>query len=326
VTIDSNNAPSNDAPSNGNPTGDLFGVARLDWLAPGGLFRLAGKVALVTGAAGGIGRWFAAGLAAAGARVMLTDRAAAELETVADALAKQGWPVAVLAVDLQDDDSAERIVRGAVERFGRLDIVLDNAGINQRLPMVDVPKEVLEHHWKIDYIRCYELAQAAARVMIERGEGGSIIHTSSLNNAFGLEDVSLVGPAKAALSQLTKGMAIELARFGIRTNAIAPGFMATPMNSTHWTHETRAPWILDRTPLCRPGHPSELVGACLLLASEAGSFITGQTLYVDGGFTAGSRWNVPPGTGPEVYRDRGGYCSPPISHETARERPTDPEA
>lgn len=96
----------------------------------------------------------------------------------------------------------------------------------------------------------------------------------------------------------------------IHTNALAPGFLATPMNATHWGDGTRAPWIFGRTPMCRPGHPAELVGACLLLASDAGSFITGQTIYIDGGFTAGSRWNVPLDDGLRAYREQGGYCRP----------------
>jgi gluconate 5-dehydrogenase len=105
-------------------------------------------------------------------------------------------------------------------------------------------------------------------------------------------------------------MAIELAHHGIRTNAIAPGFMATPINATHWDDETRAPWIMGRTPMCRPGHPAELVGACLLLVSDAGSFITGQTIFVDGGFTSGCRWNVAPFAGLDAFRQHGGYCRP----------------
>ena len=103
-------------------------------------------------------------------------------------------------------------------------------------------------------------------------------------------------------------MTVEFAHLGNRTNAIAPGFMDTPMNAGHWTHETRAQWIMDRSPMCRPGHPAELVGACLLLASDAGSFISGQTIYVDGGFLAGSRWNVPPGAGLRSYREKLRQC------------------
>jgi hypothetical protein len=91
--------------------------------------------------------------------------------------------------------------------------------------------------------------------------------------------------------------------------------MATPMNATHWNDETRAPWIMGRTPMCRPGHPAELVGVCLLLASNAGSFITGQTIFVDGGFTAGSRWNVSPTYGLEAFLEHGGFCAPPWGRE-----------
>jgi NAD(P)-dependent dehydrogenase (short-subunit alcohol dehydrogenase family) len=282
-------------------------------LAPARLFVLDGKVAIVTGAAGGIGRWLAAGLAAAGARVSRTDRDEAGLNDVTRTLADLSRDVAGGVVDLEAADAAERIVAAAVERFGRVDILINNAGVNRRLPMLDVSSSLLRHIWEIDFIRCYELSQAAARVMAAQGDGGAIVHISSLNAAVGLEDVSLLGPTKAALSQLAKGMAIELAPHGIRTNAIAPGFMATPMNATHWDDPTRAPWIMGRTPLRRPGHPAELVGACLLLVSDAGSFITGQTIFVDGGFTAGSAWNVPPNAGLETFRQHGGYCRPRLA-------------
>jgi NAD(P)-dependent dehydrogenase (short-subunit alcohol dehydrogenase family) len=275
----------------------------LDRLTPGRLFSLENRVAVITGAAGGIGRWLSAAFGLAGAKVLATDLELDPTARMCAALVARGIEAHALAADLADEDAAERIVQATLDRFGRLDILVNNAGINKRIPIVEVDRNTLEHHWKVDYIRCYELSQAAARVMIQQG-GGCIIHISSLNNHVGLEDVSLVGPAKAALSQLAKVQSIEWARFGIRTNALAPGFMATPMNATHWAHPTRAPWIMDRTPMCRPGHPAELCGTALLLASDAGSFMTGQTIYVDGGFCAGSRWNVPPGTGLEAYREK----------------------
>jgi NAD(P)-dependent dehydrogenase (short-subunit alcohol dehydrogenase family) len=282
---------------------DTFEAELLERLRPDSLFSLEGRVAVITGAAGGIGSWLSAGFAGAGAAVMLTDLDIVRTRAVADAIASRGMKTAALAVDLRDDDAADRIVQGTTDRFGRLDIVVNNAAINQRVPILDVSAELLDEILRIDYVRCYQLAQSAARVMIPRG-GGCILNISSLNNHVGLEDVSLNGPTKAALSQLTKVQAIEWARYHIRSNALAPGFMATPMNAAHWTHETRAPWIMGRTPLCRPGHPSELIGAALLLVSDAGSFITGQTLYVDGGFMAGSRWNVAPLAGYEAYLDQ----------------------
>jgi NAD(P)-dependent dehydrogenase (short-subunit alcohol dehydrogenase family) len=273
----------------------------LDRLAPDRLFSLHDRVAVVTGAAGGVGRWLSAGFGLAGARVLLTDIDADGLRVLQADLHAVDVEVAAFTADLDDPESPERIVAAALERFGRLDVLVNNAGINQRVPMLDVDAELLERIWRVDYIRCYQLAQAAAQVMIEAG-GGSIIHIGSINNLIGLEDVSMLGPSKAALSQLAKAMTVELAHLGIRTNVLAPGFLDTPMNATHWDDPTRGPWIMDRTPMNRPGHPAELVGAALLMASPAGSFLSGQTIYVDGGITAGSRWNVAAGTGLEAFR------------------------
>lgn len=275
------------------------------WLArlsPDRLFSMDGRVAVVTGAAGGVGRWLSAGLGLAGARLLLTDRDVDGLTELAGELERQGIETASFVADLDDRESPARIVDAAIERFGRLDSLVNNAGVNQRVAMLDVEAELLDEIWRVDYIRPYQLAQAAARVMADRG-GGSIIHIGSINTAIGLEDVSMLGPTKAALSQLAKAMTVELAHLGIRTNVLAPGFLDTPMNATHWDDPTRGPWIMDRTPMNRPGHPAELVGTALLLASPAGSFLTGQTIYVDGGITAGSRWNTPSGNGSERYQE-----------------------
>jgi gluconate 5-dehydrogenase len=286
----------------GEATTSLLDSDWLDRLAPEQLFSLRGRVALITGAAGGIGRWLCAGFGAAGAAILASDIDEGGLESLAHELRARDVTIQTLVVDLARDDAPELVTRETVTRLGRLDVLVNNAGINRRLPMLEVDVELLRHIWEVDFIRCYQLSQAAARIMVGQG-GGSIIHIGSLNNHVGLEDVSMLGPTKAALSQLAKGMTIEFGRFGIRTNTLAPGFMDTPMNASHWTHETRAPWIFDRVPMSRPGHPAELVGTALLMASPAGSFLSGQTIYVDGGFTAGSRWNVPPGTGVAAYQE-----------------------
>jgi NAD(P)-dependent dehydrogenase (short-subunit alcohol dehydrogenase family) len=283
------------------PEANLLDPAWLARLAPDRLFSLRGRIAVVTGAAGGIGSWLSAGFGLAGARLLVTDREDEGLVSIASDLKALGVEAAAFPCDLDAEDAAQRVVGAAVDRFGGLDVLVNNAGINRRVPMLEVDADLLARIWRVDYTRCYELSQAAARVMQARG-GGSIIHIGSVNNVFGLEDVSMLGPTKAALSQLAKGMTVELARFGIRTNVLAPGFMDTPMNATHWEHPTRAPWIFDRTPMSRPGHAAELVGAALLLASPAGSYISGQTIYVDGGVTSGSRWNVAPGTGLIEYQ------------------------
>jgi NAD(P)-dependent dehydrogenase (short-subunit alcohol dehydrogenase family) len=261
-------------------------------LRPADLFSLDGKVAVVTGAAGGIGRWLAAGLGAAGARVLLTDYAAEPLAEVERLLAGAGVEATSLVVDLLEEDAPERIVAGTVDRLGRLDVLVNCAAVNRRMPILEMDRETYDLIMRVDLRVPYFLSQAAAPV-IRDGGGGSIVNISSLNAAYGLEQISVYGPAKAGLSQLTRVMALEWAPYGIRANAIAPGFMDTPLAAPVWADADRRRWILNRVPLKRPGLPSELVGTCLLLASDAGSFLTGQTLFVDGGALAGGRWFTP---------------------------------
>jgi NAD(P)-dependent dehydrogenase (short-subunit alcohol dehydrogenase family) len=273
-------------------TAPAFAPDAIRALRPPELFSLEGKVAVVTGAGGGIGRWLAAGLGAAGARVLLTDVAAEALADVEGALAAAGVGAGSLVADLVEEDAPERIVAGTVERFGRLDVLLNCAAVNRRMPILEMDRETWDLIVRVDLRVPYFLSQAAAPVMRDGG-GGSIVNISSLNAAYALEQISVYGPAKAGLSQLTRVMALEWADFGIRANAIAPGFMDTPLAAPIWADPERRRWILNRVPLKRPGLPSELVGTCLLLASDAGSFLTGQTLYVDGGALAGGRWFTP---------------------------------
>ncbi len=262
-------------------------------LAPGSLYSLAGRVAIVTGAAGGLGRWFAAGLGAAGAAVLATDLDDVGLADLAALLEPAGIRMETLAVDVTDDDAPQRIVGAAVERLGAVHVVVNNAAVNRRMPMLEMERDTWDWIVGVDLRFPYFLSQAAARQMIEQGTGGSIVSISSLNALYALEQISVYGPAKAGLSQLTKVMALEWAEHGIRANAIAPGFMDTPLAAPVWEDDDMRRWILNRVPVERPGRPDELVGACLLLASDAGSFLTGQTLHVDGGASAGGRWFHP---------------------------------
>ncbi len=262
-------------------------------LAPPALFSLEGKVAIVTGAAGGLGRWFAAGLGAAGAAVLATDLDERGLDELAETLAGAGVRVATAVIDLDDENAPERIVASAVEGLGGLHVLVLNAAVNRRMPILEMDRASWDWITRIDLRLPYFLAQAAARRMIEQGTGGSIISISSLNALYALEQISVYGPAKAGLSQLTKVMALEWAEHGIRANAIAPGFMDTPLAAPIWADDDMRRWIFNRVPVERPGRPDEVVGVCLLLASEAGSFLTGQTIHVDGGASAGGRWFHP---------------------------------
>lgn len=261
-------------------------------LRPEDAFSLDGKVAVITGAGGGIGRWLAAGLGVAGARVLLTDNATEPMAEVERTLAAAGVEAASLDVDLVEEDAPERIVAGTLDRFSRLDVLVNCAAVNRRMPILEMDRDTYDLIMRLNLRVPYFLSRAAAPVMRD-GSGGSIVNISSLNAAYALEQISVYGPAKAGLSQLTRVMALEWAAYGIRANAIAPGFMDTPLAEPIWADPERRRWILNRVPLRRPGLPSELVGTCLLLASDAGAFLTGQTLYVDGGALAGGRWFTP---------------------------------
>jgi NAD(P)-dependent dehydrogenase (short-subunit alcohol dehydrogenase family) len=262
-------------------------------LAPSELFSLEGSVAIVTGAAGGIGRWLAAGLGAAGASVLVTDLEGAGLEECEGSLRAAGIDASALAADLADEDAPDRIVHTAAECFGAVHVLVNNAAVNKRMPILEMDGETWDGIVGINLRAPYFLAQRAAQEMIAQGAGGSIISISSLNVAYALEHVAVYGATKAGISQLARHMALEWAEHGIRVNAIAPGFMDTPLAEPIWADPETSRWIHNRVPMERPGHPSELLGACLLLASEAGSFLSGQTLIVDGGAQAGGRWFHP---------------------------------
>ena len=197
---------------------------------------------------------------------------------------RAGVETAGVLVDLVDEDAPERIVAAAVERLGGVHVLVNNAAVNRRMPILEMDRESWDWITRVDLRLPYFLSRAAAQRMIEQGSGGSIVSVSSLNALYALEQISVYGPAKAGLSQLTKvpaEMALEWAEHGIRANAIAPGFMDTPLAAPIWADGDMSRWILNRVPVERPGLPRELVGACLLLASDAGSFLTGQTLHVD---------------------------------------------
>jgi NAD(P)-dependent dehydrogenase (short-subunit alcohol dehydrogenase family) len=259
-------------------------------LRPEALFSLKDKVAVVTGAGGGLGAWFSAGLAAAGAHVLLTDHPRSSTQATADAIRQSGGTVHEYECDLTDSDAAERIIEATIAKFGRVDVLVNNAGTNRREPIFEVSRQTWDLISTVDLRLPYELSRAAAKIMAERGVGGSLIHVGSLNNAVGLEGVSVYGAHKAALCQLAKSMAVEWARYGIRVNALCPGFMLTPLSKPLWDDPQKGAWILERSLLRRPGYPEELIGCLLLLASHAGSFITGQTMYVEGGWLAGTPW------------------------------------
>jgi NAD(P)-dependent dehydrogenase (short-subunit alcohol dehydrogenase family) len=263
----------------------------IEALAPARLFSLEGKVAVVTGAGGGLGTWLSAGLAAAGAEVVLADHPKADLEPLQTLIEAAGGTASVLRSDLLESEAPRRLIDTVRERHDRIDVLVNNAGMNRREPIFEVSAESWEMIGALDLRVPFELSREAARSMAETGSG-AIVHIGSLNNAIGLQGVSVYGAHKAALCQLAKSMAVEWAHLGIRVNALCPGFMLTPLSKPLWEDPERGRWLIDRSPLRRPGYARELIGTCLLLASDAGSFITGQAIYVDGGWLAGTPWSA----------------------------------
>ena len=253
------------------------------------LFSLDGKVALVTGASGGIGQALAHGLAMAGASVALNGRATEKLAAVRETILDNAGSAESFPADLSALDAIPTVVEAVVECFGRIDILVNCAGINQREPIHAVEPATYDRIMDVNLRGGYFLSQAVSRLMVTQG-GGKIIHVGSVNATYGLGTVSVYGLSKAAMAQMTRVMAVEWARHNIQVNCLCPGFIETELTAPLWRDEHKRHWLLDRVALKRPGKPEDLVGMCVYLASPASDFTTGQAIYVDGGFLAGGQW------------------------------------
>ena len=254
-------------------------------------FSLAGKTALVTGASGGIGRVLALALAQAGAVVAIHGRSERRLRESATLIDDAGGRSLSLTAELGDVVACRELVTRAHRELGRLDVLVNNAGMNRRTPIEAVTQDDFDTIMAANLRSAFFLSQAAHPLMRDGG-GGKIIHVGSVTSSYGLGGVSAYGLSKSALAHLTKTMAVEWARDGIAVNCLAPGFMLTPLTEAPiWGDEARRTWLLGRIPARRPGRSEELVGALLLFASSSSSYLTGQTLYVDGGFLAGGWWS-----------------------------------
>ena len=239
---------------------------------------LAGKIALVTGGLSGIGAAVAALFAASGARVIAADITAAAGPIGEDA-------VAVARLDVADAGSCTALVDAIKARFGRLDILVNSAGIGADLSFLDTPVDVFDRVYAVNLRGTFLIGQAAARLMCE-GAGGSIVNLSSVSGMRGNLGRAAYGASKAGVVLLSQVMAVELASRGIRVNVISPGPIETPLVAVVHDQAIRDAWGRF-VPMGRYGQPSEIASAALFLASDAASYITGQVLAVDGGFIGG---------------------------------------
>ena len=249
------------------------------------LFGLDGAVALVTGSSGGIGLALARGLAGAGARVVLNGRRAEAVAEAAAALRAEGADVFEAPFDVTDGDAADKAVADIEESFGPLDVLVNNAGIQRRGALEDYPRETWRELMRANLDSMFYVSQPVAKRMIARGRG-RIINIGSVQSELARTNIAPYTASKGGVKMLTKGMATDWGRHGLRVNAIAPGYFKTELNKALVEDEKFSGWLAGRTPMGRWGDVGELVGAAIFLASDASSFVNGHILYVDGGITA----------------------------------------
>jgi NAD(P)-dependent dehydrogenase (short-subunit alcohol dehydrogenase family) len=249
------------------------------------ILSLEGKIAVVTGGTSGIGRALSLGLAEAGADVIATARRQEQVDETAGLIEKSGRKTLRLASDVCDRASLEELSAAVLDQFGKVDILINCAGRIKRAPTLTFPEDEWSDILNTNLTGTLRACQVFGKHMLERGYG-RIINIASLNSFVALSEVAAYAASKAAVASLTRSLAVEWSKKGVTVNAIAPGVFRTDLNANLLDSTPRGQELLMRTPMGRFGKTEELVGSAIYLASDASSFVTGQTLVVDGGFLA----------------------------------------
>jgi NAD(P)-dependent dehydrogenase (short-subunit alcohol dehydrogenase family) len=256
------------------------------------LFDLTGRVALVTGASRGLGRTFSRAIADAGADVVLTSRSPASLGPVQAEIESLGRKAVALELDVRSESSIRSMTAAAIEAFGRIDVLVNNAGCNVRKRAADVTWDDWNAVLDTNLRGTFFVSQAVAQHMIQRARG-RIVNIGSVTSVFGYAGLAPYGASRGGIRQLTMSLADDWGPHGITVNCLAPGWFKTDQNAVLYEDTEWVSYLVDRIPLKRPGVPSDLAGALIFLASDASAYVTGQTLLVDGGISTGATRALP---------------------------------
>jgi NAD(P)-dependent dehydrogenase (short-subunit alcohol dehydrogenase family) len=256
-------------------------------------FDLTGKVAIVTGTSRGLGQSMARALAKAGADLVITSRDTATLKNFKDEIESLGRRVVPLALDACSRESIEKMVNDAYEAYGKIDILVNNAGCNIRKPAIEVTWEDWDLVVNTNLRGTFFISQAVARQSMIPRNYGKIINIGSMTSSFGYAGLAPYGASRGGIKQLTMSLAVDWAPHGIRVNCLAPGWYKTAQNRVLYEDEGWVEYLCERIPVGRPGQGEDLEGTVIFLASDASEYITGQTIFVDGGMSTGPIRAIP---------------------------------
>ena len=251
------------------------------------LFDLSGKVAIVTGTSRGLGQYFARALARAGADLVITSRNLSSLNEFKKEIESLGRKALAVKLDVRSQDDIENMVQTAVKEYGKIDILVNNAGLNIRKPSMEFAWEDWDTVLDTNLKGSFFCAQAVVRQM-QKKNYGRIINIGSCTCVFGMEGIVPYAASRGTTLSMTRSLAAEWGKFGITVNVLAPGWFKTAQNVALYEKKEWLEYITGRIPLNRVGHPNDLDGTVIFLASDASEYITGQIILVDGGFTTGA--------------------------------------